>query len=191
MYLQSTGIPSTPYHCWYFHGNETDNCVIENMYCVVPENNQTSLIESLFSETPYITMEIPINLHAFLLIFLVFEPIAPLLPKELPIPSVEEAGGGGVLSYITYTGMCRPTGSWFWSPRFRTGYPFQRRFLEWGIIFRTHENSCFVSSHLKLLKDRLLFKIRFNALTSKLLHSCCTLERSIKNRPISRTGYQF
>ena len=65
------------------------------MYCVVPENNQTSLIESLFSETPYITMEIPINLHAFLLIFLVFEPIAPLLPKELPIPSVEEAGGGG------------------------------------------------------------------------------------------------
>ena len=42
-------------------------------------------------------------------------------------------GGGGVLPYITYTGMCRPTGSWFWSSWFRTGYPFQRRFLERGI----------------------------------------------------------
>ena len=58
----------------------------------------------------------------------------------------------GVLPYITYTGMCRPTGSWFWSSWFRTGYPFQRRFLERGIIFRTHESSSFVSSHLKLFK---------------------------------------
>ena len=62
---------------------------------------------------------------------------------------------------------------------------------ERGIIFQTHESSSFVSSHLKLFKDRLLLKIRFNALTSKLLYSCCTLERSIKNWPISRTGYQF
>ena len=56
---------------------------------------------------------------------------------------------GRVLPYITYTGMCRPTGSWFWSSWFRTGYPFQRRFLERGIIFRTHESSShFVSSNL-------------------------------------------
>ena len=89
-------------------------------------------------------------------------------------------GGGGVLPYITYTGMCRPKGSWFWSSWFRTGYPFQRRFLERGIIFRMHESSTFVSGHLKVFKDRLLLKIRFNALTSKPLYSCCTLERSIK-----------
>ena len=101
-------------------------------------------------------------------------------------PSVAWFSPGGVLPYITYTGMCRPTGSWFWSSWFRTGYPFQRRFLERG-IFRTHESSSFVSSHLKLFKDRLLLKIRFNALTSELLYSCCTLERSIKNWPISRT----
>ena len=82
--------------------------------------------------------------------------------------------------------MFRPTGSWVWSSWFRTGYPFQRRFLERGVIFRTHESSSFVSSHLKLFKDRLLLKIRFNELTSKLLCSCCTLERSIKNWPISR-----
>ena len=31
--------------------------------------------------------------------------------------------GGGVLPYITYTGMCRPKGSWFWSS-------------SWGIHFR-------------------------------------------------------
>ena len=64
-------------------------------------------------------------------------------------------------------------------------------FLERGIIFRTHKSSTFVSSHLKLFKDRLLLKIPFNELTSKPLYSCCTLERSIKNWPISRTGYQF
>ena len=28
--------------------------------------------------------------------------------------------------------MCRPTGSWFWSSRFRTGYPLQRRFPHLG-----------------------------------------------------------
>ena len=75
-------------------------------------------------------------------------------------------GGGEVLPFITYTGMCRPTGSWFWSFWFRTGYPFQRRFLERGIIFRTHESSSLVSSHLKLFKDRLLLKIGFNTLTT-------------------------
>ena len=73
--------------------------------------------------------------------------------------------------YITYTGMCRPTGSWFWSSGFITGYPFQRPFLERGIIFRTHEMYGFVSSHLKLFKDRLLLKIWFNALTRKLMYS--------------------
>ena len=31
---------------------------------------------------------------------------------------------------ITFTGMYRSTGSWFWSSWFRTGYSFQRRFLE-------------------------------------------------------------
>ena len=80
---------------------------------------------------------------------------------------------GLVLPYITYTRMCRPTGSWFWSSWFRTGYPFQRRFLERGMIFRTNESSSFVSSHFKLFKDKLLLKIRFNALTNKLLYSCC------------------
>ena len=60
------------------------------------------------------------------------------------------------------------------------GYPFQRRFLEQGIIFQTHESYSFVSNHLKLFKDRLLLKIRFNALTSKLLYSCCTLCFSVQ-----------
>ena len=46
----------------------------------------------------------------------------------------------GVLPYITYTGMCPPTGSWFWSSWFRTGYAFQRRFLERGIIFNRMGN---------------------------------------------------
>ena len=59
----------------------------------------------------------------------------------------------------------------FEAPDLERGYPFQRHFLERGIIFRTHESSSFVSSHLTLFKDRLLLKIRFNALTSKLLYS--------------------
>ena len=34
-------------------------------------------------------------------------------------------GGGGVLPYISYMGMCRPTGSYFWDSN-----------LKWGIIFK-------------------------------------------------------
>ena len=64
--------------------------------------------------------------------------------------------------------------------------------VERGIIFQTNESSNFLSSHLKLFMDRLLLKIRFNALTSKLLYSCCAL---LAGRAgvfsISRTGYQF
>ena len=112
--------------------------------------------------------------------------IRPVLTYALP----GARGGGGGTPYITYTGMCRPTGSWFWSSWFRTAYPFQRRFLEQGIIFRTHESSSFVSSHLKLFKDRLHLKIRFNALTSKLLYSL-HLKTEYKNWRISRMGYQF
>ena len=56
----------------------------------------------------------------------------------------------------------------------------------------SNASSSFVSSYLKLFKDRLLLKIRFNARVNKqtvvlLLHP----ERSIKNWLISRTGYQF
>ena len=51
------------------------------------------------------------------------------------------------------------------------GRDFEAPDLERGIIFRTHESFSFVSSHLKLFKDRLLLKIRFNVLTSKLLYS--------------------
>ena len=56
----------------------------------------------------------------------------------------------------------------------------------------SNASSSFVSSYLKLFKDRLLLKIRFNARVNKqtvvlLLHP----ERSIKNWPISRMGYQF
>ena len=62
--------------------------------------------------------------------------------RSAPSRPVTPGGGGeGVLPYITYTGMCGPTGSWFWSSWFRAGYPYQRRFLERGIIFRTHASS--------------------------------------------------
>ena len=67
-------------------------------------------------------------------------------------------GGGYSHTLYYYTGMCRPTGLWFWSFWFGTLYPFLRCFLERGIIFRTHESSSLVSGYLKLLKDRLLLK---------------------------------
>ena len=81
------------------------------------------------------------------------------------------------------------------------GYPFQRRFLERGMIFRTHESSSFVSNHLKLFKDKLLLKIRLNALLKQtviLLLQPRTeykkigpfLERGISFRANSRTGYK-
>ena len=118
--------------------------------------------------------------------------------------------GGTPIHYLC--GYVPPNGVVSLKLLIQNGVPFERRFLERGIIFRTHESSSFVSSQLKLFKDRLLLKIRFSALTSKLLYSCCTLQRSIKklahfqngvsvlgrilergikNWPISRTGYQF
>ena len=81
---------------------------------------------------------------------------------------------GGVLPYNTYTGMCRPAGRDFKAPGLERGIHFRGVFLERDIIFRTHESSSFVSNHLKLFKDRLLLKIRLNALLKQtvilLLH---------------------
>ena len=88
-------------------------------------------------------------------------------------------GGGGTPIHYLY-GHVPPNGVVILKLLYRTGYPFRRRFLERGIILQTHESSSFVSSHLKLFKDGLLLKIRFNALTSKLLYSCCTLCFSVQ-----------
>ena len=42
---------------------------------------------------------------------------------SLQVADVSPPGGvGGGLPYITYMGMCSPTGLWFWSSWFRTGY---------------------------------------------------------------------
>ena len=71
-----------------------------------------------------------------------------------------ERGGEGYCQTLPIRVCAAQPGCDFEAP----DYPFQRRFLERGIIFRTHESSGFVSSHLKLFKDRLLLKIRFNAL---------------------------
>ena len=38
------------------------------------------------------------------------------------------------------------------------GYPFQRHFLERGIVFQTHESSSFVSSHLKINQGQVAFE---------------------------------
>ena len=58
-------------------------------------------------------------------------------------------GGGGLLSYITYTGMCSPQVP----PNgvVITGYPIQRRFLERGIIFNNMGNKKNCGSRLYLL----------------------------------------
>ena len=110
--------------------------------------------------------------------------------RPLPHPR-----GEGVLPYITYTGMCRPTGSWFWSSWFRTGYPFQRRFLEWGIKYC----GSWLYLLLKIVADYEEAFISCISWTNKemsfkktgLFQSTNFLERSIKNWPISRTGCQF
>ena len=104
--------------------------------------------------------------------------------------------------------MCRPKGSWFWDSLSRTGYPFQRRFLERGIIFRTHESfklsaaTCYSYKPVKLVKAKLVIENLLvccvlksnkqrNNLKNRALESYAILERGIKNWPISRTGYHF
>ena len=74
------------------------------------------------------------------------------------------------------------------------GRDFEAVALEWGIHFRGvfARVGYNISNARKLQFCKQPFEIiQFNAFTSKLLYSCCTLERSIKNWPISRTGYQF
>ena len=100
-------------------------------------------------------------------------------------------GGGGTPIHYPY-GYVPPNVvvTLFWSCWFRMGYSFQRHFLEQGIIFRTHESSSFVSTHLKLFKDRLLLQM-VQCVNKQTFVLSCTLERSIKNWSISRTGFQF
>ena len=103
-------------------------------------------------------------------------------------------------------GMCRPTRSWFWSSWFRTGYSFQRRFLDRGI------KNCGSRLYLllKIVADYKEAFIWYISRTNKeisffkktgLFQLTKFLERSIKNWPIflerginfranSRTGYK-
>jgi len=72
------------------------------------------------------------------------------------------ARGAGVLPYITYKRHVPPNGVVILKSWFRTGYPFQRRFLEQGIIFRTLESSSFVSSHIReIIQGQIAFKNTF------------------------------
>lgn len=79
-------------------------------------------------------------------------------------------GGGRVLPHNTCTGMRSPMGLWFWDPWSHTGYPFSRRFLEWGIIFQTYESHQIISSHLKLFIGNLHKKKTFINEQIQLLH---------------------
>ena len=100
-------------------------------------------------------------------------------------------GGGGTPIHYLY-GYVPPNGVVILKLLIQNGVSISEAFSRTGYnISNARNSSSFVSSHFKFFKDRLLLKIRFNALTSKLLYSYCTLERSIKNWLISRTGYQF
>ena len=78
--------------------------------------------------------------------------------------------GGGVLPYITYTGMCRPTGSWFWSSWFRTGYNISNaRKLQ------------FCKQPFEIIQGQITFKNTVQCVNKQtVVLLCCTLERSIK-----------
>ena len=134
-----------------------DWLLVKKSSSIYPETPEKAIISEFNARAIWSILEV---LNAIFCIFVQavsrkFEVIEEKCTKPCSLLS----RGGGVLPYITNTGMCRPTGSWFWSYWFRTGYPFQSRFLERGIIFETHESSSFASSHLKLFKDRLLLKL--------------------------------
>ena len=74
--------------------------------------------------------------------------------------SPEGGGGGNTIHYILHIRVCAAQRDRdFEAPDLERGIHFRGVFVERGIIFRTHESSSFVSSHLKLFKDRLLLKI--------------------------------
>ena len=103
---------------------------------------------------------------------------------------------GGALPYITYTGMCRPTGSWFWSSWFRTGYNISNaRKLQ------------FCKQPFEIIQGQIAFKNTVQCVNKQtvilLLHPGTEYKKlahfnfransktGYKNWPISRTGYQF
>ena len=56
-------------------------------------------------------------------------------------------GGGGVLPYNGYTGMCRPTGSYFWDSGLKRGIIF-KSFSRTGYNFQMHESFIILSAIL-------------------------------------------
>ena len=112
-------------------------------------------------------------------------PITPVMGKlNNQLLNLDRGGGGTPRHYLS--GYVPPKGVVILKLLIYNGVSISEAFP------RTGYN---VSNALKLQLCKqntdCFVKIRFNALTSKLLYSCCTLERSIKSWPISRTGYHF
>ena len=67
------------------------------------------------------------------------------------LPQQGPGGGGGEGGYshtLPIRVCAAQRGRDFEAPGLERGIHFRGVFLEWGIIFRTHESSSFVSSHL-------------------------------------------
>ena len=98
--------------------------------------------------------------------------------------------GGTAIHYLY--GYVPPNGVVIFKLLVQNGVSISEAFSRTGCNISNARKLQFCKQPFEIhFKDRLLLKIRFNKLTSKLLYSCCTLERSIKNWPISRTGYPF
>ena len=65
-----------------------------------------------------------------------------LQKSELSTGTSRPGGGGEVLPYNSYTGMCRPTGSYFWDSD-----------LKRGVIFRTFSRTGYKFSNARKLQN--------------------------------------
>ena len=99
--------------------------------------------------------------------------------------------GGGVTPIHYLYGYVLPNRVVILKLLIQNGVSISQAFSRTGYNISNARKHQFCKQPFEIIQDRLLLKIWFSALTSRLLYSCCTLEWNIKNWTISRMGYQF
>ena len=97
--------------------------------------------------------------------------------------------GGTPIHYLY--GYVPPIGVVILKLLIQNGVSISEAFSRTGYNISNAQKLQFCKQPFEIIQGQIALKIRFSALTSRLLYSCCTVEQSIKNWPISRKGYQF
>ena len=102
------------------------------------------------------------------------------------------ARGGGTPIHYLY-GYVPPKGVVILKLSIKNGVSISEAFSRTGYNISNARKLHFCKQPFESVQGQIAFKNTVQCVNKQTvtLYSCCTLERSIKNWPISRTGYQF